>query len=353
MRLDKNELTKKISQMKSILPKNPSMGALQGILLKDGYVTASNTEVTVKAKLEGVEGCPGVIPAKMIDFISSLPAGDMVLDFHQDMVVLEMGEIKNKFKTFPADGFAYERQNFSVQMLTSVSAARLKKAMGHVINAIPTGSNNQMMNGMYFECKSGRLNIVGLDGHRAVWDSLELDGDFQFIVPKATVEKLLQLDLNGDIRISCDQYAAIFETEDYEVYTRLIDGNYFAYRKMFIFGEIHTSIEKKLLVDAINRAKLCGSLEDKVPVVLDIKGTAIQITYKSLFTNYQEEVPLQTDVGEGLRIAFNPKFLLDSLKVFENDKVQLIFTSAKFPVAIKADDSDMTALVLPVNFKEA
>ena len=253
MRLDKNELTKKISQMKSILPKNPSMGALQGILLKDGYVTASNTEVTVKAKLEGVEGCPGVIPAKMIDFISSLPAGDMVLDFHQDMVVLEMGEIKNKFKTFPADGFAYERQNFSGQMLTSVSAARLKKAMGHVINAIPTGSNNQMMNGMYFECKSGRLNIVGLDGHRAVWDSLELDGDFQFIVPKATVEKLLQLDLNGDIRISCDQYAAIFETEDYEVYTRLIDGNYFAYRKMFIFGEIHTSIEKKLLVDAINR----------------------------------------------------------------------------------------------------
>ena len=58
-------------------------------------------------------------------------------------------------------------------------------------------------------------------------------------------------------------------------------------------------------------------------------------------------------MGEGLRIAFNPKFLMDSLKVFENDKVQLIFTSAKFPVAIKADDSDMTALVLPVNFKEA
>ena len=277
----------------------------------------------------------------------------MVLDFHQDMVVLEMGKIKNKFKTFPADGFAYERQNFSGQMLTSVSAARLKKAMGHVINAIPTGSNNQMMNGMYFECKNGKLNIVGLDGHRAVWDSLELDGDFQFIVPKATVEKLLQLDLNGDIRISCDLYAAIFETEDYEVYTRLIDGNYFAYRKMFIFGVIHTSIEKKLLVDAINRAKLCGSLEDKVPVVLDIKGTAIQITYKSLFTNYQEEVPLQTDVGEGLRIAFNPKFLMDSLKVFENDKVQLIFTSAKFPVVIEDEESAMVALVLPVNFKEA
>lgn len=352
MRLDKNELTKKISQMKSILPKNPSMGALQGILLKDGYLTASNTEVTVKAKLEGVEGCPGVIPAKMIEFISSLPAGDMVLDFHQDMVVLEMGEIKNKFKTFPADGFVYERQNFLGRVLTSVSAERLKKAMGHVINAIPTGSNNQMMNGMYFECKNGKLNIVGLDGHRAVWDSLELDGDFQFIVPKATVEKLLQLDLNGDIRISCDLYAAILETEDYEVYTRLIDGNYFAYRKMFIFGEIHTSIEKKLLVDAINRAKLCGSLEDKVPVVLDIKGTAIQITYKSLFTNYQEEVPLQTDVGEGLRIAFNPKFLLDSLKVFENDKVQLIFTSAKFPVVIEDEESAMVALVLPVKFRD-
>ena len=145
MKIDKNELSRKIAQIKGIVPKTTTIEALQGVLLKDGYLIASNMEVTVKAKLEGVEGCPGVIPAKMIEFISSLPAGDMVLDFHQDMVVLEMGEIKNKFKTFPADGFAYERQNFLGRVLTSVSAARLKKAMGHVINAIPTGSNNQMM----------------------------------------------------------------------------------------------------------------------------------------------------------------------------------------------------------------
>lgn len=121
---------------------------------------------------------------------------------------------------------------------------------------------------------------------------------------------------------------------------------------MFNYGDISTEVEKRSLLEAINRAKLCGTVEDKAPVLLDVTGTAIQITYRNSLTDYHEEVQTLSDAGEGLRIAFNPRLLLDSLKAFECENVLLSFATAKTPAIIKAEDSDMTALILPVNSKE-
>lgn len=352
MKIDKNELSKKIGQLKGIVPKSTTIDALQGVLVKDGYLIASNTELTVKAKLEGIGEESFIIPAKSFELIGSLPAGELMLECSQEVVTLQMGKIKNKFKTHPAEQFVYDRQSFSGEEIASVSAEHLKTAISHVLYAIPTASGNKTMDGMYFEGAGGRLNLVGLDGHRIAWDCIDLDAEFKFIVPKTAVEKLQQLDLQGDVKISYDKNGALFETEDYEVYTRLIEGTYFAYTKMFQYGEINTAIEKRALLEAINRAKLCGAQEDKAPVLLDVKGTTIQITYKNSLADYHEEVQTQMDVGEGLKIAFDPKLLLECLKAFSCENVSVSFLSAKMPAIIKAEDSDMTALVLPVNFKE-
>lgn len=352
MKIDKNELSRKITQIKGIVPKTTTIEALQGVLLKDGYLIASNTEVTVKAKLESAEGTPFIIPAKVFDLIGSLPSGELTMECKDDTVSLQVGKIKNKFKTHLAEQFTYDRQSFSGKNVAAIPAATLLKAISHVNYAIPAVGSNPIMTGMFFECTSGRLNLVGLDGHRIAWDSVELDAEFQFIVPKSAVEKMLQLDLQGDIRISCDKHGALFETDDYEIYTRLIEGTYFPYAKMFNYGDISMEVEKRSLLEAINRAKLCGTVEDKAPVLLDVTGTAIQITYRNSLTDYHEEVQTLSDAGEGLRIAFNPRLLLDSLKAFECENVLLSFATAKTPAIIKAEDSDMTALILPVNSKE-
>ena len=137
------------------------------------------------------------------------------MECKDDTVSLQVGKIKNKFKTHPVEQFTYDRQSFSGKNVAAIPAATLLKAISHVNYAIPAVGSNPIMTGMFFECTGGRLNLVGLDGHRIAWDSVELDAEFQFIVPKSAVEKMLQLDLQGDIRISCDKHGALFETDDY------------------------------------------------------------------------------------------------------------------------------------------
>lgn len=351
MKIEKTELAKKISQLKSVVPKKTTIDALQGILVDEGYLIAANNELTVKAKLEGVEGEKFIIPAKAFDLINSLPAGDVTLTHKNDEVTIQMGKIKNKFKTHPAGNFLYTRTSIEASNEAAVYADKMKKAISHVLYAIPASSTNQIMMGMYITCSGGKMDFVGLDGHRIAWDCIDYDGKFDLIIPKLALEKILQLDLQGDIRISFDANGAVFATDEFEVYTRLIQGEYFKYKNMFSEGDIYTVVERKILLESINRAQLCGSMEDKAPVILEVVGSLIRIEYKNAQADYEEEIATQLSAGDGLKIGFNPRLLMDSLKSFDCDNVSLAFTSNKMPLIIKAEDSDMTALVLPVNIK--
>ncbi len=357
MKIEKNELAKKIGQLKSIVPTRTTIDALKGVLYKDGYLIASDTELTVKAKLEDIqEGMvatqPFIIPSKAFELIRSLPAGELELDVSGDSVTIKQGKIKNTFKTLPATMFAYNRERIAGNSTATIPAEKLRMAISHVLYAVAVDMSNKMMTGVYMNCSGGKLDFVGLDGHRIAWDCLSYEGEFSMIVPKTALDNLMKLDIEGDVAIYRDDKNASFMTEAYEIYTRLIDGNYFKYQNMFQPGPIGTIVDRRVFADAINRARLCGSDEDKAPVIFELDEDVIHITFRNSTADYKEDVPTISTCTGSLKIAFAPRLMTDSLKAFECDNVTMDFNSAKAPVIIKAEDSDMTALVLPVNFKE-
>lgn len=102
MKIDKNELAKKIGQLKGIVPSKTTSEALRGVLYKDGYLIASNTELTVKAKLEAEESNPDdrfIIPEKAFDLISNMPNGIIELIPTEGQLTIKMDKIKNVYNT--------------------------------------------------------------------------------------------------------------------------------------------------------------------------------------------------------------------------------------------------------------
>ena len=77
MKVQKYEITRVIDKLKSIVQKNDQFPALGGILVKDGYLIASNSEITMKVKLEASEGSYFIIPMKAFDLIKNLPDGEI------------------------------------------------------------------------------------------------------------------------------------------------------------------------------------------------------------------------------------------------------------------------------------
>ena len=54
--------------------------------------------------------------------------------------------------------------------------------------------------------------------------------------------------------------------------------------------------------------------------------------------------------GTDIMIAFNPKFLLDALKVIDDEQISIYLMNSKAPCFIRDDRNEYVYLILPVNF---
>ena len=62
-----------------------------------------------------------------------------------------------------------------------------------------------------------------------------------------------------------------------------------------------------------------------------------------------EEIMISKD-GKDLLIGFNPKFLIDALRVIDDEEVTIYLMNAKAPCFIKDEQQSYIYLILPVNF---
>ena len=172
----------------------------------------------------------------------------------------------------------------------------------------------------------------------------------KLIVPKATAKKLVSMGVIDDVTLTYTKNSAIFKSEEYVIYTRLIQGEYFKYQKMFSESEITTYASRTDLIGAMTRAKMCT--EEKRPAIFKLENEALNISITDKLADYQEQVPLQEAVCKPIRLGFDSKLVLETLKAFTCDNVVLGFTSPKTPMIVEAEDSDMKAMVLPVAIRE-
>lgn len=349
MKIQKTELAQKLNKIKGVVPKKTTMPVLQGILVKDGYLVANNIEMTVKAKIEGREGESFIIPERAFDLINNLPDGEIEISAESDNIItIQADKIKNKYQTMPPAQFPTKASQEEGSELT-IKAETLLESMKRVSYAVPAQARNPVMTSMCLQAREGRLNFVGLDGCVLAWDKVDYDGEFELLIPKNTVDKLKALGMSGDVQIRHSKTGAVFITKDFEVYTRLIEGEYFKYRTMFSELPLHTAVSRISLLDAMIRAKMCT--EERCPVRFELEEGSLNLSIKDKTTDYHETVELQKNMTKPLTIGFDARLVLETLKAFDCENVGLSFGDPKMPMIVEAEDSDFKTIVLPVALK--
>lgn len=346
MKIQKTDLAQKLNKIKGVVPKKTTMPVLQGILVRDGYLIASNMEMTVKAKIEGIEGESFIIPERAFDLINNLPDGEMEISVAAgNIITIKADKIKNKYQTLdPAQFPTTASQDEGSEL--RIKAEMLLESMKRVSYAVPAQNTNMVMTAMCLQAAGGQLNFAGLDGHVLAWDKIDYDGEFELLIPKNTVDKMKSLGLSGEVQIRHNKTGAVFITEDFEIYTRLIEGEYFKYQTLFKELPLHTVVSRIALLDAMTRAKMCT--EERCQVKFEMDGGALSLSIKDNTTDYHETVELQEDIAETLTIGFDPQLVLETLKAFDCENVGLSFGGPKMPMIVEAEDSDFKTIVLPV-----
>ncbi len=252
----------------------------------------------------------------------------------------------------------------------------LKKMIGKVSHAMGVADQRPVLNGCYFKIVENELLTVACDGFRmakcAVTTEMSNAGaegnpmNFSFIIPVKTVGELQRMLLDSeeeDARIYVSRKNILFRLGDLTFFSRLIDGEYIDYDRVIVDNHrILITLEKSALLSALDRAaliteeRIAGSVRSHVKLILD--GDLLKISATSTAGSTYDELPIEHEGGD-MTIAFNNRYLIDSLRACTADRITISMTSPLTSINIEPCDEEKNTeeaselfFLLPVRMKE-
>ena len=215
------------------------------------------------------------------------------------------------------------------------------------------------MTGELFEIEENKLRVVSLDGHRISIRYIEMKNHYdskKVVVPGKTLQEISKIipgSADEDVVIYITNNHIVFEFENTTVVSRLIEGEYFKIDQMLSSDyDTKVRINKRELLDCIDRATLLVKEGDKKPIIMNITDGNMELRINSFIGSMNEDIDIDKD-GKDIMIGFNPKFFIDALRVIDEEEVNLYMVNPKAPCFIKDDEGKFIYLILPVNFNTA
>ena len=362
---EKDSLLNGINIVLKAVPSKTTMPILECILIdasgSEIKLTGNDMELGIETKVEGLilEHGKIALEAKLFsDIIRKLSGGDSPIIIESDEKYnTTISCDKSVFKIQGKDGeeFSYiphiERDRY-----ITLSQFTLKEVIRQTLFSISPNDSNKMMAGELLEVKENILKVVSLDGHRISIRNIALKESYEshkVIVPGKTlseISKILSGDNEKEVQIFFSKNHILFEFDDTMVVSRLIDGEYFKIDHMLSSDyETKVKINKRELLDCIDRATLFVKEGDKKPIIINIQDGQMELQIDSQIGSMKEEIDIEKE-GKDIMIGFNPKFLIDALKVIDDEEVSIYLMNAKAPCFIRDDNQQYIYLILPVNF---
>ena len=364
----KDALLNGINIVLKAVPSKTTMSILECILIDasgtDIKLTGNDMELGIETKVDGVilERGKIALDAKLFsEIIRKISGEDSNITIESDEKLTTVISCENSVFTIQGrdgDEFSYipyiERDRY-----ICLSQFTLKEIIRQTIFSISPNDSNKMMTGELFEINENELKVVSLDGHRISIRKVALKDHYEnikVIVPGKTlseISKILSGDNEKEVLIFFSQNHIMFEFDVTIVVSRLIEGEYFRISQMLSSDyETKVTVNKKEFLDCIERATILIRENDKKPLILTVTDNEMSLKLNSSFGSMNAQVMIHKN-GKDIMIGFNPRFLIDALRVIDDEEINLYMMNPKSPCFIRDDEENYIYLILPVNFNAA
>ncbi len=361
--LSKTGLAEAMNIAMKAIPAKTSLPILECFLLRseNGEITltANDMEMVIRTKVRYASGDDGslALDAKLFsEIIRKLPEDEIDLT-SEDGIQVTITSGNAKFQIIGKDTREYvDTPSMELGRPIIISQFTLREIINQTIFSLASNESNKMMTGEYFEISENRLRVAALDGHRIAVRNCELTDTYPnqaVIVPGKTlndISRILTGELDKQVEIFLSRNYIMFRFEDTMVMSRLIEGEYFRINQMISYNyETKVTFKRKEFMDCIDRSLLLVRESDKKPLVLDVKDECVELTMNSVIGNMREQL-FPAKEGKDQMIGFNPRFLMDALKVIGDEEVSLYLSNSRAPGFIRDEASTYIYLILPINF---
>lgn len=353
--------------IKGISSKNliPILNCIKFDLKSEGlYLMSTDNEIAIKTFIEAKD--IEELEEKGDIVVSGKYIYDIIRKLSNEIINLEEIMSSQLLITTPTSSFKLNCNNasefpnldleFSKKPLI-INQLAFKTTINQTIFATSTQESRPVLTGINFKIKKNKLECTATDSYRLAKKEIEISEEIEqevdIIVPSKNLLEVIRLLNNDDDNLELHIFnnKVIFNFNSLIIMSRLINGAYPDTNKLIPQDfEINIKVSLNKFFDAIDRASLLTNEEEKNIIKLESKGDYLLISSNiPEIGNVEEKVDLDTKIDESVKIAFSSKYMMDALKIFESNEVELKYNGEIKPIIITDGENDnLLQLILPI-----
>lgn len=362
------------------VPSRPTHPVLANILVRADadlgsiQITAFDLSLGIRTSFPAQveQGGEIALPAKLLnDIVAKLPSGEITLNSEDDETLTTLtatsGQIY-QIRGMNATEFP-ELPEIESGKAIQLSVTSLEEGLRGTLFATSADETKQVLTGVHLRVSGEGLEFAATDGHRlAVVEAANADEaedvpssieGFEVTIPANALRELERMfgkRAEGEfLSLQFEEGQVSFDLGGGQrLTTRTLEGSYPAYRQL-----IPQQFDNQLNVD---RRELVSALE-RIAILADRKNNIVKFSIDSenqkLFLSAeaadigsgQESMNVQIS-GQSLEVAFNVKYITESLKNLIASQVQIQLNTPTSPVVLMPlSGTKMTHLIMPVQIR--
>ena len=355
--LDLSDAVLKVSKALSIKSANPILEGIK-ITAKGDTLTllATDMELTIERKIKAdvlMEGETVVVGKYFVEFAKKLEKEQVELcRLFDGGLQIKYSNSESELQVFPSENFPKIEKDESGNFF-EISQADFKKVVERTVFACSTDDSRPILKGCLFEIKDDILTSVALDGFRmaVVKKPVNASGDMKAVIPSRTLSEIVRI-LDKDentIKVFLQKNSLFVEVENTCLFSRVIEGEFVKYNHILPTSFANTvTVNRQALLNSIERASIVARNDRYNVIKFDVKEEVMNISAKAEVGNVNENVNVNL-TGKDMAIAFNGKYIMEYLKISNDDFITLNLNTPIDPCILTAvGKEDFLYLVLPV-----
>ena len=329
-------------------------------------LTASDNDITIQTSIScnsdddfivESEGSIIIQGKYVLDIVRKLPDKYINIEVIDELKIL----IYTENSEFNLNGIS-ESEYPNIGLEESKKKVNIKAGVfKSIVNQTAFASSNEeskpVLTGINFNIVGDILECNSTDSYRLARKVVQLDGisdeNYNIVIPSHNILEFAKIlgDDDEDVEIHIFNNKILFKSGNLKFESRLINGTY-PNTSNLLPDDSFLIISTKLsdFYDVIDRVSILTSDKEKNIVTLETNGNMLVLRSSSAeIGRVEEKMPITKNNNEEIKISFSAKYMMEALKSFSTETVDIHFVGEIKPILIKStEDETLTQLVLPI-----
>jgi DNA polymerase-3 subunit beta len=374
---DRSTLNNNLSLAIHAVPSRPTHPVLANIRLcadadkqriqLTGFDLSLGIRTSFPATVE--EGGEIAIPAKLLnDIVSRLPDGPLSLENEPEATLTTLTCLTGNYELRGMSSEEFpELPSIEDGKMITIAVETLIEGLRGTLFSASGDETKQVLTGVHLSMGQHGLEFAATDGHRlAVVETMDDDAaadeslkDVAVTIPANALRELertiAKRDGDDAVNLHFDDSQVVFEIDDQRVTSRKLEGSYPAYRQLIPQQfETQVSVDRRQLLSTLERIAVIADRKNNiVKFTLDHNSQTLALSVDAADVGSgKESIGVQL-TGNAITIAFNVKYIMDSLRNLQSTEVQLQLNTPTSPVIVTPlGGTKMIHLVMPVQIRD-